>query len=45
LLIFTTGNSQVPVTGFKDLQGGDDFIRFNIKKVGTENDLSKSHTW
>jgi len=44
LLRFVTGNSQVPVTGFKDLQGGDNVQHFNIKKTGTENDLPKSHT-
>jgi len=45
LLLFATGNSQVPVTGFKDLQGSDKVMHFNIKKIGTENDLPKSHTW
>jgi len=45
LLRFATGNSQIPVTGFKDLQGSDDIMQFNIKKTGKENDLPKSHTW
>jgi len=45
LLRFATGNSQIPVTGFKDLQGSDEIKRFTLKKVGKENDLPKSHTW
>jgi len=44
LLLFATGNSQVPVTGFKDLQGNGKIQPFNIKKAGTENDLPISHT-
>ncbi|ORX83736.1 HECT-domain-containing protein [Anaeromyces robustus] len=47
LLLFVTGNSQVPVTGFKDLLGsGGRIQKFTIKKVEmiTENDLPKSHT-
>jgi len=44
LLLFATGNSQVPVTGFKDLQGGENIIHFKLKKSGTENDLPISHT-
>jgi len=45
LLIFATGNSQVPVTGFKDLQGNDGIMHFKIKRHGNLNDLPKSHTW
>ena len=45
LLLFATGNSQVPVNGFKDLQGGDNIQHFTLKKEGTEQDLPKSHTW
>jgi len=45
LLRFAPGNSQIPVTGFKDLQGNDEIIRFTLKKVGKENDFPKSHTW
>jgi len=45
LLIFATGNSQVPVTGFKDLQGSGRIQHFKLKRSGTENDLPKSHTW
>ncbi|OUM58974.1 hypothetical protein PIROE2DRAFT_47494 [Piromyces sp. E2] len=32
LLIFATGNSQVPVTGFKDLQGSGKIQHFKLKK-------------
>jgi len=45
LLLFATGNSQIPVTGFKDLQGSNYIQHFTLKKVGTEQDLPKSHTW
>jgi len=45
LLRFATGNSQVPVTGFKDLQGNGKIQHFKLKKMGTEEDLPKSHTW
>ena len=45
LLIFATGNSQVPVTGFKDLQGSGKIQHFKLKKMGTIKDLPKSHTW
>jgi len=44
LLLFATGNSQVPVTGFKDLQGNGSTQRFNIKKIGTSTVLPQSHT-
>jgi len=44
LLLFATGNSQVPVTGFKDLQGSGKIQHFKLKKIGTDNDLPKSHT-
>jgi len=44
LLIFATGNSQVPVTGFKDLQGNGGIQPFKLKKKGTEKDLPISHT-
>jgi len=45
LLLFATGNSQVPVTGFKDLQGNNNIRHFRLKKKGTENNLPESHTW
>eukprot|EP00833_Pecoramyces_ruminatium_P010392 jgi/Orpsp1_1/1184424/evm.model.c7180000089453.1 len=45
LLLFATGNSQVPVTGFKDLQGSGKIQPFKIKKHGLSKDLPKSHTW
>lgn len=44
LLQFVTGTSRIPVTGFKDLQGSDGPRHFTIEKVGTPNDLPKSHT-
>jgi len=44
LLIFATGNSQVPVTGFKDLQGSGKIQHFKLKKMGTLKDLPISHT-
>eukprot|EP00833_Pecoramyces_ruminatium_P009760 jgi/Orpsp1_1/1183792/evm.model.c7180000086732.1 len=44
LLLFATGNSQVPVTGFKDIQGSGKIQHFKIKKFGTGEDLPKSHT-
>jgi len=45
LLFFATGSSQVPVTGFKDLQGSGKIQHFKLKRYGTENDLPVSHTW
>jgi len=33
------------VTGFKDLQGNGKIQHFKLKKIGTEKDLPKSHTW
>eukprot|EP00833_Pecoramyces_ruminatium_P005683 jgi/Orpsp1_1/1179715/evm.model.c7180000070483.1 len=45
LLLFATGNSQVPVTGFKDLIGSGGRIQhFTIKRVGTVDDLPVAHT-
>jgi len=44
LLIFATGNSQIPVTGFKDLQGNGTIQHFKIKRYGNTNDLPSSHT-
>jgi ankyrin repeat protein len=44
LLFFATGSSQVPVTGFKDLQGSGKIQHFKLKRYGTENDLPVSHT-
>jgi len=44
LLIFATGNSQVPVTGFKDLQGNGEIVHFNIKNHGNLAEFPKSHT-
>jgi len=44
LLLFATGNSQVPVTGFKDLQGSGKIQHFKLKKIGLPKDLPKSHT-
>ncbi|KAG4097829.1 hypothetical protein H8356DRAFT_940448 [Neocallimastix lanati (nom. inval.)] len=45
LLIFATGTSQIPATGFKDLQGNGEIECFKIKRVGNEKDLPVSHTW
>jgi len=45
LLLFATGNSQVPVTGFKDLQGSGKIQHFRLKKAGSPDDLPISHTW
>jgi len=45
LLVFVTSNSQVPVTGFKDLQGGGATRHFTIEKLGTKSDLPISNTW
>jgi len=42
LLIFATGNSQVPVTGFKDLRGGSGIEHFKIKKLYQNSDLLPS---
>jgi len=47
LLLFATGNSQIPVTGFKDLQGSDGIQHFKLKKVTSgniQNALPISHT-
>ncbi|OUM69727.1 hypothetical protein PIROE2DRAFT_65800 [Piromyces sp. E2] len=44
LLLFATGTTQVPVTGFKDLQGNGGIKHFNIKRAGNEHDLPISHT-
>jgi hypothetical protein len=44
LLIFATGTSQIPATGFKDLQGNGEIECFKIKRVGNEKDLPVSHT-
>ncbi|OUM64693.1 hypothetical protein PIROE2DRAFT_42279 [Piromyces sp. E2] len=45
LLLFVTGNSKLPVTGFKDLQGSNGKKEhFTIRKLGKINDLPKSHT-
>ncbi|ORX83121.1 hypothetical protein BCR32DRAFT_202107, partial [Anaeromyces robustus] len=44
LLIFATGNSQIPTTGFKDLQGNGNIQHFKLKKAGNTNELPKSHT-
>jgi len=47
LLLFATGSSQIPVTGFKDLQGSGRIQHFKIKKLITpdvKNTLPISHT-
>ncbi|ORY41489.1 HECT-domain-containing protein [Neocallimastix californiae] len=44
LLQFATGNSQVPVTGFKDLQGSDGPRHFKISYQSDERRLPISHT-
>ncbi|ORX83127.1 HECT-domain-containing protein, partial [Anaeromyces robustus] len=44
LLIFATGNSQIPTTGFKDLQGNGNIQHFKLNKYGKTNELPKSHT-
>ena len=43
LLQFTTGTSQAPVNGFKDLQGSDGPRRFTIEKSGDPSGLPRSH--
>jgi len=43
LLIFATGNSEVPETGFKDLQVNGKIKHFTIKKIRTIKNLPKSH--
>jgi len=48
LLLFATGSSQVPVTGFKDLQGSGRIQHFKVKKLissDIQNTLPISHTW
>ena len=48
LLLFATGSSQIPVTGFKDLHGSGRIQHFKIKKLITsdiKNTLPISHTW
>jgi len=47
LLLFATGSSQIPVTGFKDLRGNDTIQHFKLKKIITpdiQNALPISHT-
>jgi len=44
LLIFATGNSQIPTTGFKDLQGNGVIRHFTLTKAENINDLPISHT-
>jgi len=47
LLLFATGNSQIPVTGFKDLQGSGRIQHFKLKRLissDIENTLPISHT-
>jgi len=47
-LLFATGSSQIPITGFKDLQGSDGIQHFKIKKIipkDIKNTLPISHTW
>jgi len=44
VLLFTTGSSQVPITGFKDLQSNGKIERFTIRKSGNKTDLPVSHT-
>jgi len=44
LLLFATGSSQIPVTGFKDLQGNGKIELFKIKKIENVNGLPISHT-
>jgi len=47
LLLFATGSSQIPVTGFKDLQGSGSIQHFKLKRV-ISTDIQKalpiSHT-
>ena len=45
LLIFVTGTSRVPPTGFKDLQGSEGPRKFCIERVGNSSCLPRSHTW
>ncbi|ORX83122.1 hypothetical protein BCR32DRAFT_243608 [Anaeromyces robustus] len=44
LLIFATGCSQIPITGFKDLQGNGNIQHFKLKNAGNTDELPKSHT-
>ncbi|ORX67732.1 HECT-domain-containing protein [Anaeromyces robustus] len=44
LLVFATGNSQIPITGFKDLQGNGHIQHFKLKKAGDIDSLPISHT-
>jgi hypothetical protein len=45
LLIFATGSSQVPITGFKDLQNNSNNLEpFTLKNTGNVDDLPISHT-
>jgi len=47
LLLFATGNSHIPVTGFKDLKGNGRIQHFTIKRVtpfDIQNALPTSHT-
>jgi E3 ubiquitin-protein ligase NEDD4 len=42
LLLFATGTSRIPVTGFEDLQSSHGLRRFNITKAGKLSELPKS---
>ncbi|OUM60101.1 hypothetical protein PIROE2DRAFT_14227, partial [Piromyces sp. E2] len=44
LLLFATGSPQVPITGFKDLQGNGKIQKFKLKKSGTLKEFPISHT-
>ncbi len=43
MLIFATGNSEVPEKGFKDLQVNGKIQHFTIKKSGKKNNIPKNH--
>ncbi|KAL6632416.1 hypothetical protein U3516DRAFT_656021 [Neocallimastix sp. 'constans'] len=44
LVLFATGNSQIPSLGFKYLQGDGKITHFKLKKAGDLNKLPVSHT-
>ena len=45
MLLFATGNTQVPASGFKDLRKNGEIKLFEIEKYGIPENLPKAHTW
>ncbi|KAF0992084.1 hypothetical protein HZS_1493, partial [Henneguya salminicola] len=43
-LLFVTGTSRIPQTGFRDLFGSDGSHKFTIEKWGNANNLPRAHT-